>query len=257
MSKIKSIVSKIPFAKRAYRKIFKTDNYKDLSFWITKYIDNKNVNVVQIGANDGVSGDPLFDLVMKNELWKVLFVEPVIPMFNKLKNNYGDDSRFIFENAAINENGDSQSFYMVHEGAYKAFPDLSRKYDQIGSFNKDHIVKLSEGKLTDYIEELQVNCLSLGQLFSNNKIESVDLLLIDAEGYDWKILSQLDLSRYQPKIIYVEFCNLSEEDKKSTVHHLQNDYNVYEFRINYFCIKKGTLSAKDSQNLSKYLISAK
>jgi hypothetical protein len=43
----------------------------------------------------------------------ILLVEPVPRLFNRLKNNYGDDPRFNYENSAINENGVNQTFFRL------------------------------------------------------------------------------------------------------------------------------------------------
>src|ERR1700692_184685 len=53
---------------------------------------------VNIGANDGVAGDPLVDLIRHNGWCKGIFVEPVSFLFERLRKNYGSSDRFIFEN---------------------------------------------------------------------------------------------------------------------------------------------------------------
>ena len=47
--------------------------------------------------------------------------------------------------------------------------------------------------------------MTIEALFQKNDIKELSLLHIDAEGYDWKILSQLDLECFNPKIILFEF----------------------------------------------------
>ncbi len=190
----------------------------------------------------------------KNTRWNVLFVEPVPSIFEVLKQNYGEESRFIFENAGINANGTNQLFYTVNEAAFSEIPNLSEKYRQIGSFDKNHIPKLSKGKLNDYVTGIEVNCMTLEQLFQKNKIDGLDLFIIDAEGYDWKILSQLNLSKYQPAIINFEFCNLSDSEKQDSIDFLKEIYHVFEFRINFLCIKKDIIRPKDLNILKTRLV---
>ena len=48
------------------------------------------VRFVQIGSNDGKTGDPIYELVSKNQHWKGVLVEPVDFLHRKLKANYSN-----------------------------------------------------------------------------------------------------------------------------------------------------------------------
>jgi len=244
MSLKQFITTKLPFVKIIYRTIFKPKPFFSSKYWIKEYLKNDAYSIVQIGANDGVSGDPIYNLVKQNTLWNVLFVEPVKTIYNQLKANYGNDSRFKFENAAINTNGKPQRFYIVNDKAFNDIANLSEDFKQIGSFNKAHITDLSEGLLDEYIEEIEVTCLTLDQLFLKHHITKIDLLIIDAEGYDWNILSQLDLDKFKPQIISFEYFDLPEAEKQQAISFLKNDYYIFSFRIDFCCIKKELISQK-------------
>lgn len=257
MSSLKSKIKNIPILGKTglsvYRKFIKK-NVFNATYWIGEYIPNEKISVVQIGSNDGVSGDPLFQHIKKNQLWEVLFVEPVPYVFTQLKQNYGNASRFTFENAGINKDGTNQTFYSVGKKAFSENPNLDPKYNQIGSFDKDQVLKLSQSHIDDYIEGIEVNCLTINQLFQKNNIETLDLLHIDAEGYDWKVLSQLNLNKFQPTIISFEFLNLSESERTAAIRFLSDKYHLFEFRIDYFCIRKDKIKAKDFKYLKARLV---
>jgi hypothetical protein len=44
-------------------------------------------------------------------------------------------------------------------------------------------------------------------------ISRLDLLVIDAEGWDWRILRQFDLKRVQPKLVLYEHQHLSASER--------------------------------------------
>jgi len=253
MQFIKNIPIIGKLATKVYRKLRRKHIF-NASYWIGKYIPNEKLSVIQIGSNDGISGDPLYQHVKKNKLWNVLFVEPVPYIFEQLKQNYGSEARFKFENAAINQDGVNQFFYTVGSKAFEEDPNLDSKYNQIGSFNKEQVLKLSQGVIDQYIEEIEVNCLTINQLFEKNNIETVDLLHIDAEGYDWKVLSQLNLNKVQPVIIAFEFLNLSEKERTESIQFLAESYYIFAFRIDYFCIRKDKIKAKDFKSLETRLM---
>ena len=101
---VKDTISKKPFigtlARRA--KSLAMGTWKtDPSYWLPKLVICKKAQIVQIGSNDGKTGDPLYPLLNSHPEWKALFVEPVPYLFKRLKNSYPDTTRFTFENAAI------------------------------------------------------------------------------------------------------------------------------------------------------------
>lgn len=255
MAKIKQIIKEIPvigdLAKTIYR-ILKSDKNTP-TFWINKYLKDIELTVVQIGSNDGITGDPIFELIKKNKRWKVLFVEPVPYLFEKLKKSYGQESRFIFENIAIN-NGSKQVFYSVNEEVNKQIPNLPNWYDQLGSFYRENIVKHLNGVLEPYILETEVDGLSLSSFFKRNGVDNVTLLHIDTEGYDYKILSQLNLKQYHPTIILFENKHLQDLEKKESILLLRNGYYIFEFDGDFLCIMKSKINKRDSLSLKRRLI---
>ena len=254
-SKIRQFLKRIPLIGDLTISIYRRLrlNKNSSTFWINKYLKNIDLNIVQIGSNDGDTGDPIFELVKKNKRWKALFVEPVPYLFEKLKNNYNQDSRFIFENVAIND-GTNQIFYSVKEEAKKQIANLPLWYDQLGSFNREHILNHLDGILEPYIIETNVNGLTLSHLFKRNKIDNLDLLHIDTEGYDYKILSQLDLKKYNPTIILFEHTHLQDSEKKKAVIFLKDNYYIFGFGGDFLCIIKNKLSENDFVTLKKNLI---
>lgn len=226
----------------------KSGDHNSVKYWLTKYIKNTDSFIVQIGSNDGVTGDPIYQLAMKKNHCKVLLVEPVPYLFKKLKENYPDSKRFIFENVAINH-GSKQTFYYVNKNAINEVEKLPQWYDQLGSFYKENITKHLDGVLESHIEEIIIEGISLKELLERNAVKSLDLLHIDTEGYDWKILSQLDLNTYKPTIILFEHKHLKKNEKNEAVSFLNWQYQIFRFNGDFLCLRKKTLKQKDFEIL--------
>jgi len=225
---------------RIKRKILKKPFIKDKrypTYWFDKLLGSENAFLVQIGSNDGKTGDPLFPLLHKNKNWEALFVEPVPSSFKKLKANYTDSQRFTFENVAINE-GQSMNFYWVDPKAKETLTDLPYWYDQLGSFDKQHILKHFDGALEPYIRTEILEGINLITLLLRNSISSIDVLHIDTEGYDWKILSQLDLERFEPKFILFEQHHLSPKDRQEAIDFLAEKYCLFNVDIDMLAVNK-------------------
>ena len=225
---------------RLKRNLLKKPFIKDKAYppyWFDRSLSGENAYLVQIGSNDGKTGDPLYPLLQKNKHWKALFVEPVPYSFEKLKSNYPNQDRFRFENAAIND-GTRLTFYWVDPNAKNVLPDLPYWYDQLGSFDKQNIVKHLDGVLEPFIRSRELEGFTLQQLFDHNKIEQVDILHIDTEGYDWKILSQLNFDKYEPKFILFEYQHLTASELKSAFNFLKKKYQLFNVGIDLLAVHK-------------------
>ncbi len=188
--------------------------------------------VVQIGSNEG-TGDPVHKLLGQRPAWRAVLVEPVPYVFELLRKTYGDDPRIRFENAAINQ-GEPMPFYWVDDQAQKDLTDLPAHWNQLGGFVKDHITKHLP-QLKPYVRETIVNGLTLTMLLEKHQIETLDFLHIDTEGYDWKILKQLDLGRWKPRVILYEHKHLSREELAEAREFLAPYYRIVKLRTDTFC----------------------
>ncbi|PHN08596.1 FkbM family methyltransferase [Flavilitoribacter nigricans] len=242
---------------RAKRKLLKKPFLKDQSlppYWIDRLLGKQDAWLVQIGSNDGKTGDPFYPLLAKNRQWRALFVEPIPFFFKKLRENYPDTQRFRFENAAVNS-GEKLPFYWLSPEVNSEFPDLPYWYEQLGSFDREHIVRQVKPEVIPYIVSETIEGISLPDLLVRHEIKGIDILHIDAEGYDWQILSQLDLQRFQPAFILYEFHHLSPADQAAAAAFLQEKYAHFYVGIDAFAVHRERgrpLLAQLSKHFSKY-----
>jgi len=99
----------------------------------------KDLFVVQIGSNDGATGDPIFRLLQGNPKWEGLLIEPVPFLFERLKRNYRGNKNIHFDNVAITEKAGRADFFYIDPLAKERIPELPEWFDQLGSFNRSHI----------------------------------------------------------------------------------------------------------------------
>lgn len=160
----------------------------------------EELTVVQIGANDGVSFDPLHDFIIEHkDRVRGILVEPMKDAFEQLTRTYRAFPRLTLVNAAIHNTETSMTLYRVDPARLAELPSTARG---IASFNKDHHL-LSETPSGCIIEE-RVPCVSLDALLRTHGIDEFDLLQVDTEGYDSAIILDLDLTKTRPGIIRFE-----------------------------------------------------
>ena len=211
---MKTYLRKIPliygFAKGVYRQFRRSD--PTIQEEILKAVDGKPcLFFVQVGSNDGLQGDPIHDLIISRESWSGIFIEPIDFLFQRLRKNYGNAERFVFENVAIGTEKGTKKFYYVSEKS-KTELDLHYWHYQLGSFDRAHITRALGDQMNAYIIEEDVECLPLQDVLDRNQVNAIDLLHIDTEGFDYKILSQLDFKRYKPSIILFEHHLLTDDE---------------------------------------------
>jgi FkbM family methyltransferase len=178
--------------------------------FIRRKFGRKGCSFVQIGSNDGTNGDPIHELILDNPQWRGLFIEPLAEPFVRLLQTYGALDRFKFAQIAIADKLGTRAFYFVPREAGEG-RSLPIRFDQMGSFNRDHIVK--HGAILDpLIVETMVHCAPLSYVLSQYRISSVDLIHIDVEGYDYEVLKQIDFESWRPQIVLYESIHLSESD---------------------------------------------
>src|SRR6185312_6255197 len=165
---------------------------------------------VQIGANDGNEADPMASIIRRHKL-KGVMVEPIPYFFDKLKRRYSDRHDIRFVNAAIAEtNGERPFFYLPPDD-----PALPAWANGLGSFNRETIMSHTAliENLDTIIRETTVPCITLNALLEQCKLREFDVLLIDTEGYDYRIIQQIDFDRFQPKVILFEHLHIPPDEQ--------------------------------------------
>lgn len=191
---------------------------------------------VKVGANDGITGDPFAGLL--DERWRGLLVEPVPYCFERLQKNFAD-SRFLLERVAIGPRDGTAPFYYVDPAAQEAFPALPAWYDQLGSFDRAHIVRQFEGALEPFIREIETPVVPLSALLAKHGLQRITLLHVDTEGYDLEVLRTVDLGALEPGIVFVEHKHLSPSDKLALGRLLRGaGYVVHDLGSDYFCERR-------------------
>lgn len=198
----------------------------------------EDVSVLVIGANDGPSTDPIFPLMQEHPEWRGTFVEPVPYLFEKLKKNYATKAHCTFINVAVSTAAGGLKFHYVSPQARLDHPEFPTWVEQLGTFDKAIITNQLEGRLERYILEVEVEAITLSELIGRAKITSIDVLMIDTEGHDWKILQQLDLQRFRPGVILFENCFLSPVDRAAACRFLEGSYRIEDLGKDFFCWRK-------------------
>jgi FkbM family methyltransferase len=172
----------------------------------------KKIKVIQVGANDGINGDPLFKIIKKyNSDIKYLGIEPHEKSFQQLVYNYRELENIFLVNKLIGD-GSVVNFYSFND----KFKQFDKNADGLSSVIKETMIRQMDRRgMKNFDKYIKVNkCKSfpLKQAIEEYPIMlNADILQIDAEGFDDEIIYNSSIDDFNFKIINFEYKLLTKE----------------------------------------------
>jgi FkbM family methyltransferase len=169
----------------------------------------KTITIVQVGACDGATNDPIRDQVA-NDSTRAILIEPNPFAFARLQMAYAERPNVTLIQAAIGESDGEVHLYRV-----KKTEKTNSEVDptlQIASFYKEHLER--HGKKDHEIERITVPCRSLSSLVAELALTKINLLQIDAEGFDAAVVRMALKLPVRPDCINFEHVHLAARDRQ-------------------------------------------
>ena len=157
-------------------------------------LDGKELFFIQIGANDGISVDPIHNLVKKNN-WTGILFEPGKDAFGDLIKNYHGHTNLTFVNAAVSN----------YDGRGELFCGTTTPHFTLNELKAKHMFDVEPTLV-------EVDIMSPKTIIDKYSVKKVDLLQIDAEGHDFTIIKAFPFDLIKPKIIRYEYVNLNYDE---------------------------------------------
>jgi FkbM family methyltransferase len=207
----------------------------------------KMSTIVQVGACDGTTNDPIFHHVAQGSV-RAILIEPNPLAFVRLQKSYAGLQNVTFIQAAVaGEDGEAYLYRVIETGESKSEIDLSL---QFSSLYREHLE--THGKKPHEIERIVVPCRSLASLVTELGITTIDLLQIDAEGFDAEVVRMALKMRVRPSCINFEHRHLKRADRRT----LFDLLNAYGYELDYddwnmLALQKGSLAEKRAATQSE------
>ena len=218
--------------------------------FLNQYAKSKpnNFTVIQIGANDGMFHDPIHKFI-KRDNWKGVLLEPQSYVYeNFLKKIYAKNEGIHPLCAAIGEEDGHRNLYKIGFTNMRwatGLASFDRKQIELsyesGQVKKNclrHGLEMPTDPEKQIIAE-KVEVISPATLMKRYSISDIDLLQIDAEGFDYQVIKIFDIAKTKPKAIVFENMHLSPNEKKECAALFEsNDYAWHEFGANTVAMKR-------------------
>lgn len=189
------------------------------------------VTIVQVGANDGSSNDPLGRMIEAHpeRIAKALLFEPQASAFGRLSERYAGQDNIICLNAAVDRQPGEQTVYSIDREAASAA--IGRPIsDGIASFDRNHVIRvltdnapgLARSEVEMLVTEQTVQVTTLADAVAANGITAPDILLVDTEGFDAEVISMALDAGWTPELLQYEHKHLAPHDRKALSERLRS-----------------------------------
>ena len=163
---------------------------------------HQRYGLVSIGSHTGIW---LQDELKKFNSEKNILIEPVPYNIVQLEENTKKFKNIIIEKSAVSDRDEIVSFFHLKKDSI----DKLKKHwaSGIGSFDKAHLLNHRSKRFLindEHIEEIKVNCISFENLKIKYDIQSIEKLMIDVEGAEFKILNSINFNNVKIKEIFFE-----------------------------------------------------
>jgi len=185
------------------------------------------VGVLQCGANDGVTVDPIRRFLVRHQQnVSAVLVEPLPDVFEVLTANYSEHAHVTCLNMALGPAGD-MTLYRIRA----QYTDLYQGIIASGitSFDRDFVRRKSmlltgidDIPLDQRIEEVAVKAVTASDLIEqhSSKIGRKPFVQIDAEGFDDQVIYSVNFDKHRPIGINYEISKLSDDKLSKLRDHL-------------------------------------
>ena len=181
--------------------------------------------VVCIGAYDGIENDPVSEFIRSKPCEAVL-IEPQKEVFRRLAANYKEFEHFQLINKAIDNSSGQRTLYLASNQG----DDLPDWVEQLASFDESHIHKhetMAPGVSKNIRREI-VETITFDDLREQYSLNRIDILQIDAEGLDDKIISWIPFNSFKPNLIIFEVAHLNDNARQDTFEYLRKKgYRIF------------------------------
>ena len=185
---IKNIIHKLNNDLKKIDKEFSNPSLED----ILKKKINENPIIFDVGGNKGQSISK-FKKIFKQPI--IHSFEPIKTEFNIMHEKFKDDDNVKLNNYALGEIEEEKNFNISAQTGASSFNKINNNSRWIKLRSKEYKTTINE-----FVTTTKVKISTLDDYFLNNKVDHIDLLKIDTQGYEDKVLQGSKNTLKQNKI---------------------------------------------------------
>jgi|LakMenEpi03Aug12_release.lakeMendotaPanAssembly.Ray.scaffolds.fasta_scaffold156516_4 FkbM family methyltransferase len=157
--------------------------------------EKTSVFFIQIGANNGVTVDPVNKLIKSNPSWSGILFEPGSQAFQELIKTYEGFDDLVLLNMAVSD----------IDGITTLYCGETTPHFTLDKMKATHMFNVVP-------REVEVSVISPKTIMEEFGVSHLDLLQIDTEGRDFTIIKSFIENGLLPDVIRFEYVNLNYEN---------------------------------------------
>ncbi|TXH53492.1 MAG: hypothetical protein E6Q89_09315 [Bacteroidia bacterium] len=219
-----------------------------VTHWIQRQFDQvlyyyvqkrKNAYILQIGANDGKTLDPLYKLIRLPQV-KAVLVEAVPFIYNKLCLTHKENDRVTPLNKVVvpTKTTDVVPFYYFEE---RVGIKYKNEYSWWGSLDEKYMSKYTSNnpELAQLLTRKMLSCVSIHELIQLTGFPEINVLHTDVEGLDAELINALNFDIISIDIILFEHYHTNQSVYLTLLAKLkQYGYKCYSHGFDTICIQQ-------------------
>lgn len=170
-------------------------------------LENNCLTLLSIGENDGKTLSNTLACIERG--WYATLVEPSKKAFNKMFLLHKENKKVEMFNCAI---GDTCGEVVFHESGEHAKQHYGENHSLLSTLVESEAAKWKDESFT----KTTADCLDVETLLEKSINSTFELISIDAEGYDFNILQQIDLFEIGCLMLIIESNGNTDIEKKYT-----------------------------------------
>lgn len=169
---------------------------KKINKVLLKILNNRIVTIVDVGSH---KGEYILKCLNKFNVKKIYGFEANPIIYNNLVKNFKNNNRVVLNNFGLGDKNFKINFFRNIESSSSSFNQLNEnsKYYK----KKYFFLNFFKSKV---IKKIKVNVIKLKDFILKNKIKDIDLLKIDTEGYEFRVLKGTGSKINIIKLIHLE-----------------------------------------------------
>lgn len=193
------------------------------------YSIKRGGNFINLGCYDGLTNDPIAELVINNDLggW---FIDANPEMLGRCRKNFTGDS-YNFECLGIHSKTGTFDFYIAKENE-----ETPKWFTQTSTFLKSRVEDLKEELSIgdDMFNVIKVRTERIDEFITAREITELEIINIDLEGLDEHIIMDFPFHVVKPKYIIIELLYTKKTVNQRSIDHIISQGYKYVQTIELF-----------------------
>jgi FkbM family methyltransferase len=186
-------------------------------------------NFINLGCYDGLTNDPIAELIINNEL-RGWFIDANSKMLDQCRENFTGDL-YKFECLGIHSKNGTFDFYIAKENE-----KTPKWFTQTSTFLKSRVDDLKkELSIGDNMfDVIKVKTERIDEFITTRRITELEIINIDLEGLDEHVIMDFPFHVVKPKYIIIELLYTKKKFNQESVDYIISQGYKYVQTIELF-----------------------